>query len=300
MSGIGKYSRVNFAEERPFSRFPAAGVAVTALNGHAHLVGAGSMLGEGLVTNTMGSFGYRTDLGNPIAEAVVIPPIFNKHPTNIGTVIGEGVATCLFGIYGAGGTGAIEIRDEGVLVLSGATILNFIGADVLAKSGGGTQADIYVPSPSYYSHWNTSDGTNNNTVANVATSARYVASPTAPGVPFYTNGWDDAATHPCTRTSPLTWSAGLCLFDDLLTIFTVTVTDPSGTIATHNITNISSNQVSSANNITISISGWTTNADKYAANISVSFDVNAELPNSGYFAIDMTHLSGGTPYTKTQ
>ena len=307
---IGKYTLINFSERVPPARFPASGVAIATLDGVAHLAGVGNMLGEGLVTNTMGSLGKSGDLGSTIGEAFVSPPLFNQVKADIGSANGEAVATCLFGIWGGfGAGGAVDIYDEGVLVVSGATSINFTGADVMAQIGSVQSVDVFVPPPAFPSHFTLVDGTTTATVPDISTTNRYVSAPTIEGTPFYTGGgvpWGgDGSTHATTRTSPLVWTPGaaagnLCLFEDLLSTITVTLSDSSGVIETHTTAAITGNTVSSSANITVSITNWAVSSFKYQANISVSVDINSMLPNSGYFDLIITHLNGGTSYTKTQ
>jgi len=305
---IGKYTLINFSERVPPARFSASGVAIATLDGVAHLAGVGNMLGEGLVTNTMGSLGKSGDLGATTGEAVATA-IMNLLYADLGPAIGEGVATANFGLWGSGSGSALDIYDEGVLVVSGATSINFTGADVMAQIGSVQSVDVFIPPPSFPSHFNTNDGTTTATVADVATTARYVSAPTIEGTPFYTGGgvpWGgDGSTHATTRTSPLVWTPGaaagnLCLFEDLLSTFTVTLSDSSGVIETHTTAAIIGNTVSSSANITVTITNWAASSFKYQANVSVSVDINSMLPNSGYFDILIRHANGGTNYDKTQ
>ena len=87
----------------------------------------------------------------------------------------------------------VHIRDEGSPIGTFPT-LNFIGADIAAlASGDPCVVDIYVPTPTFASHYNTNDGT---TVGVVSESGitRYnlrISSPTTPDAnnPYNTNGW---------------------------------------------------------------------------------------------------------------
>ena len=55
----------------------------------------------------------------------------------------------------------VHIQDEGVAVGT-YPVLNFIGTDVLAQdSGDPCVVNVYIPTPTFLSHYNTTDGTNN-------------------------------------------------------------------------------------------------------------------------------------------
>ena len=208
---------------------------------------------------------------------------------------------------GGTGGGAINIEDEGILVLSGATILNFIGTDVRAQSeGGGTKrVNIYIPPPAYASHFNTSDGTTNASVSSVSTTTRYIALPDSEGTPYKIGTWSGGETHSAIRNSVsnLTYSpAGLFSIYDLTTTFTATVYDADGStpLATHTMT-LNGDDTDTVQNITLTVSGWVVDADRYQADINVSIAINSILPQGGRFSVTLTHNNStdGT-YTFTQ
>ena len=93
---------------------------------------------------------------------------------------------------GGSGGGALNVMDEGVLLGSFAT-MNFIGADVVARSEAGI-ANVYIPVPppvTYASHWNTSDGNDGNQSVTDSTprTQAWISSPISEGAPFATGGW---------------------------------------------------------------------------------------------------------------
>ena len=118
------------------------------------------------------SSGFNFHIGTPnqaIGEAVVSPVFANIQ---FGTPV-QAIGECTTPEATLGGS--INIYDEGILVQAKVSCLDFIGADVKAKIGSGTCVEIFVPPPAYSSHFNTSDGTNVATVADVATASRWVA-----------------------------------------------------------------------------------------------------------------------------
>ena len=210
-------------------------------------------------------------------------------------------------LVSSGGTGgSITIKDEGNLVVSGATILNFIGVDVRAQQEGSTrQVNVYIPPPAYVSHYNSSDGTTTATVSPVSTTTRYIALPDSEGTPYYIGSWSGGETHSTIRNSVsnITYTpAGLCSIYDLTTTFTATVLDATGgTLATHTYGPITADNNTSLNNITIQISNFAVDADRYEATITVVIGIGALLPQGGRFSISLTHNNStdGT-YTFTQ
>jgi len=198
--------------------------------------------------------------------------------------------------------GGIDVYDEGVLVQAGVECLDFIGADVAAQVGAPC-VNIYIPPPSYVSHWNTNDGVTNAFVGDVTTTPRYVSLPTIEGMPFYAALWGgDGATHPTTRTSPLSWTTPedfSCA--DLATNLTAQVTDPSGIIATVTAT-LNGTGLTTNGNISINVTAFGPDSDKYQARATISFNVAAQLPASGVFTVTITHdnPTDGGPYVYAQ
>jgi len=85
----------------------------------------------------------------------------------------------------------IHVEDEGSAVGTYKTF-NFIGNDVLAEdSGTPGKVNVFIPSPTFASHFNTTDGTTNGTVGESGITRQNVriSSPTTEGSPFKTGGW---------------------------------------------------------------------------------------------------------------
>jgi hypothetical protein len=221
--------------------------------------------------------------------------ILGQTPINPNDIVNKKYVDDLFASGGTGG-GAINIEDEGNLVLSGATILNFIGVDVRAQSalsGTTRRVNIYIPPPDYVSHFNTNDGTSNAIVSPISTTNRYISLPTTPGSPFNIGDWVGGEIHPTIRNSVvnLVYSpVGLISIYDLTTTFTATVYGADGTtiLSTHTLLLNGDNTVT-LNNITITISNFGVDADRYSSNISVSIAINSILGQGGRFSVSLTH-----------
>jgi len=92
--------------------------------------------------------------------------------------------------------GSLIVKDEGVTVGS-YTTMNFVGDDVLAEdSGTPGQVNVYIPTPTFLSHFNTTDGTNDASVdANLYpfNDIPRISSPTSEGNPFQTGSGANTA-----------------------------------------------------------------------------------------------------------
>jgi hypothetical protein len=250
-------------------------------------VGESSVISEAIQSSS-GSKGVNS-FSSVVGEAVSAPTHSNQKSSS-SSVICEAVATDLF----VADAGAIDIYDEGILVEEGVTCLDFRGTDVLAKEGSGTCVEVWVPAPAYVSHFNTSDGVTDGSVADISTSDRYISSPTTEGNPFYVDGWDDASVHPCTRTSPLSWSTAQDIsFYNNATTFTLTLTGPQGTIESYTTIAITGDGSYDSGNISLTISGWAADSNKFRGSVLVTVDIETALGvNSGRFNLAIQHNNG--------
>lgn len=204
--------------------------------------------------------------------------------------------------------GGITVLDEGgttegVDKFSGMTTLNFRGETVLVKQGAtGNTVDIFIPPPDYADFFNT--GTT--VVSDYTTITRNVSEPTSEGTPFYIGGWsagDNVATvysgnlGSSTNMTYTTPSEFNCVDD--ATTFTVEVQGVNAT--TSNSVTLDSNKSDTTNNITIQVSSFQADTDRYKCIVTVTVNITAIFPNSGRFDIVLTHDNGseGT-FTKTQ
>lgn len=199
----------------------------------------------------------------------------------------------------SGGTGSstLIIEDEYSQVLSGVTILNFVGVDVRAQSalsGTTRRVNVYIPPPAYVSHFNTTDGTTDAIVTPITTTTRYVALPDSEGTPYKIGDWVGGSTQPCIRNSsyilPYSTTELFSLYD-LTTTFNVTVYDADGVsiLATHTSPAIFENDTYTLNDITYIIQNFDVDADQYQANITIDVDIQSILPQGGRYSIKITH-----------
>jgi hypothetical protein len=205
------------------------------------------------------------------------------------------------GYSGAAGSGsggsALEIQSQGVAVGFSAAILNFVGAGVAALQSfaNPAQVNIYIPPLTYASHFNTTDGTTNATVAATPTASRYVSAPASEGVPFKIGNWAAGAAHPTLNgiaASTLTYStAGLfSIYTTTTTTITVTVLDADGvSVLATNAQTITGNLDNTTQNIEIHVTGFVADSIKYKGNLTVTIGIGTILPSGGRFSVQITH-----------
>lgn len=214
---------------------------------------------------------------------------------------------------GGGGSGsALEIQDEGVAVDLNVTTINFIGADVQALSGGSGIVSVYVPTPTFASHYNTNDGTTTGTVSeNISRTTTRISTPTSEGNPFSTGG--TAGTNAATTLSTsVTFSTG----GDVTGFggnsnFAVTVFDADGTtsLESHTTSSIAANGSYGSGNIAVTITNYAADTTRFKARPSIVVDVGAILTaagrEGGRYNVQIvmttdTTTDGTGPYTFTQ
>lgn len=196
------------------------------------------------------------------------------------------------------------IRDEGSVVSSNVECINFIGADVLAESAYvGNCVNVYIPPPTFVSHWNTNDGTNGAQYVtdSVSRTEQRISTPSSgEGNPFKTGGW--AATNQdatldliATFTTPnetTGWGGNSTMV--------VRVYDATGSLLeTFTTPSITGNGIhtSISGNIEVTITLYSTDATKYKAKASVEVDFNQifldQVPaqDGGRFHIEIDHIT---------
>jgi len=203
-------------------------------------------------------------------------------------------------VFTESGGGAIEALDEGVSQGT-FTKLNVVGADANIVMTGADEATLYVPSQLLVSHFNTSDGTNNCSVSDVAITARLVSEP-APDNNYKIGAWSAGDSVSTSNSGTWTYSSSnQCLFEDSASTIAVTVYDDDGVtpIATHTTAPISGNIDVTVNNIRIRVTSWAVEAIYFKAIITVDITMSAILANGGRCGIEIIHNTG-TGYTKTE
>lgn len=213
---------------------------------------------------------------------------------------------------GGGGGSALTIQDEGSVIDANVTIINFIGADVKALSGGSGTVNVYIPTPTFASHFNSQDGTTDARVSETLTrSTARISTPTSEGNPFKTNGWAASSQSATVGTSvSFSMSADATGFGGNSTV-TVTMFDADGTTSLESKTTsaLTGNGSYGSGNITITVSNYATDTTKFKARLAVTVGANAVLTaasrQGGRYNVRIsmttdTTTDGGGTYTYTQ
>lgn len=198
--------------------------------------------------------------------------------------------------------GYITVQDEGIDVCTQVTTINFKGSTVEAKDCINGLVNVYIPPPTYVSHFDTTDGTNDASVGDVSTTTRYISSPTSEGNPFNIGGWTGGTQHAAISNSQAAiqyTSTNACSFaDDSTTTIEVNIYDADGvsTLATHTSSAITGNYDATVNNIRIRVTSWATDSDQYKGIITVDFNIKTILTantlDSGRFSVEIVHHDG--------
>lgn len=210
-------------------------------------------------------------------------------------------------------TGYITVIDESTTISTEIDTLTFVGADVQVISGGIHTAVIYIPPPTYSSHWNTTDGTTTGTVSDgLSRTTTRISSPTSEGNPFHTGGW--AGTNQATITSSdvtITSSGNTTGFGGNSTITTTLYNGDGSIIETYTtpVLTSSGTHISSSGYIVVIITNYAAEGLRYRAKASVLVHVNSALTADGFtggryhvvvsHTVDTTTDGTGT-YTYTQ
>jgi len=203
---------------------------------------------------------------------------------------------------GVSGGGALEILDEG-LSLGNFSILNFVGADIQAAGDlAPGQVNIFVPPPSFRSHWNTSDGSNGNQSVSESisrTTARISTPSGGEGTPFRTGGWA-GTNQPATLNTNATFTTpGTTTGWGGDSTLTVQVFDADGTTVLDSYTTppIVGNVAlpSPSGNITVNITSYGPDGTRFQARASVTVVAANILTLAGYsggrYSVRITHTT---------
>jgi hypothetical protein len=196
---------------------------------------------------------------------------------------------------------SITVEDEGVVICDTVHTINFKGVGVEAKDCVNGVVNVYVPPPSYVSHFDTNDGDEGGScvITDKVPTTRSVSSPTSEGNPFNIGSWTGGQQKPTVHTSNSSFSlttTNACSFkDNSTTTIEVNINDAdeSSTLATHTTSAIAGNTNVTAQGITINVSSWAVNEDQYQGIVTVSFNINTILNTnvltSGRFGVAIIH-----------
>ena len=214
----------------------------------------------------------------------------------------------------------VHIKDEGSVVGTYPTI-NFVGVDVLAEdSGTPGQVNVYIPTPTFASHYNTTDGTTNGLVTeNTPRNTVRISTPTLEGTPFFTGGWagtnqyayngTGAGQNSLSTSSVVTGLSAPGTGDAKIQVI---VTDGGGNVISDNTVgplNGNSTILTGDQHVLIEIFNYAQDTSKWKGSVKVNVDMprvfqDAGLSGGRYFIKTImttdTLTDGGNPYTYIQ
>ena len=222
---------------------------------------------------------------------------------------GEDIEIVLPTLTGSTCPSGLTIYDEGLLVDTNVCSLNFIGDDVKSLQNGDGHVDIYIPSPQFASHWNTTDGTTDGIVSENElnrTIARMSTPNVAEGNPFYIGNWattnQDATLESQFIFQPVEEVTGFG-GDSRIKAEIFAGNDVSiGALITPPIVTDFSVIVGP---IQIEITNYSADLLKFKAKPIVTIDMATLIPNGGKVKVVITHTTdtttdGGDVYTYEQ
>ena len=215
---------------------------------------------------------------------------------------------------GEGGT-KLTVQDEGTDVSTDVSTLNFIGSDVRALLASAGTVAIYIPSPAFDSHWNTSDGSNGNQSVSesISRTTSRISTPTSEGNPFKTGGWANS-NQAATNSSSVTFTTSAVTTgwggDSTMTV-TMYDADGASVLETYTTGSITGNgtNTSSGGRIVVTISSYAANVTRFSAKASIAVNAGAiftanSLEGGRYHCVCSmttdTATDGSGPYVYTQ
>jgi hypothetical protein len=206
-------------------------------------------------------------------------------------------------LTGGGGGGSIDFYDEGTLVGTYSKV-NFVGVDILGaqKPGDSSTINVYVPTPTFASHFNTLDGTSSGLVAETLSRANVrISTPTSEGTPFKTGTWA-GTTRSATLNNIVSFStANAVTGQGGDATVTVDVYDADGVTIISTFSNgvTADGTYSSTDGIDIIIAGFIADSLKEKADITVTVDIDqvlsgVGLTDGGKYNIVITNLTDST------
>lgn len=214
------------------------------------------------------------------------------------------------------GDSDLVVKKDGTSIGTGVTSIDFIGVDVAADSPSSGAVRIFIPPPSYQSHWDTSDGDNGDQSVTESISRTTVRVPNpsgGEGSPFKTGGWADTNQDATLSTSVTFTTPNETTGFGGDSTMTVTVYDADGitaleTYTTGAITGDATHN-SGSGNISVTISNYATDTLRYKAKATVVVAIGDVLSDAGLTGgrvhCTVTHTTDSAtdatgPYTYTQ
>ena len=183
----------------------------------------------------------------------------------------------------------VTVYDEGIQVGT-ANKINFIGATVNSfVNDEDSSIDVYIPSASMSSNFNTNNGSTNAIIQNAVFTERYIAAPIFDGAPFKIGDWQAGSLQKCVKDN-LTYSTPEKFYVDKSSLIRLYIIQDNLEIDKLEIPTING----SYNSLYISatISGKTKELSHYSAMFSCSFNLKSSI--KGRFKIKIQYIGVNT------
>jgi len=173
-------------------------------------------------------------------------------------------------------TPSLTVQDEGVDISTTCDTINFIGSDVQVLSGGANIVRVYIPTPTFASHWNTSDGTTNASVneSGISSSSARISEPTSVGNPFSVGSFGNTNQNATLNSSSSYSTSGLITGFGTGSNFEIKLIDADGisSLETYNTGAITSDGTftSGSGFIVATVTNYQTDTTRFKANISIA------------------------------
>jgi len=214
---------------------------------------------------------------------------------------------------GGGGSFNLKIQDEGSDVQTNVHTINFVGADVSAQAGASGIAVVYIPPPTFASHFNTTDGTTTGTVgesfAGGARTNAFISAPDTEGNPFETGGWAGTNNKSSVDVTTVTFAPIGFITAMQNSTFLIVVTDGDGTaMESYTTPSITGNVIntSASGDIVVTVSNYQADTTKFKATLSIQINAGDILTTAGFeggryqTTVTQTVQDGTGPYIYTQ
>lgn len=208
--------------------------------------------------------------------------------------------------------GFIQVLDQGVEVDAKVTSMNFVGADVVAIGGEGS-VTVYIPPPSFASHYMTNDGDTGAQFVSESTSrttARIAIPSGGEGTPFHAH--NRAGTNfDATRDTAFTFThPGLVTGLGGDSTFEIKVFGADGTTVLDSFTTPALTQnlvhTSPSGALTLTVQEYAEDVMRFKGKLRAQVDMNIVFgtlgTDGGLFSVELTHTAdsiqdGGLSYT---
>lgn len=186
----------------------------------------------------------------------------------------------------------VMVYDEGSEV-GLANKINFIGATVNSFINEDDMSiDVYVPSATVSSHFNTQDGSTNAIIQNTPTELRYIAKPSFDGAPFRIGDWIPGTVKKCIKED-ITYTVLDSVYIDKVSSFKVYIIQNN--INLDFLEFITTNGTFNSSNISGTVSNKTKELSHNKCNLSFSFNLKTLL--KGRFKIKIEYIGSSGTFT---